>query len=66
MQRRLLILVVGLCCTSAALAADYDYFRNARYPGTLREDVGRDTIKQVADKGGAPGRRVVLEPWSLS
>jgi hypothetical protein len=59
MKRRLLILVVGLCCSSAALAGEYDYFRNARYPGKLRDDVGRDTIKQAADKGGAPGRRVV-------
>ena len=59
MKRLPMCLVVGLLCGSVASAGDYDYFRNVRYPGKLREDVGRDTIKQASDKGAEPGRRVV-------
>jgi len=41
------------------VAQGYDYFRNARFPGNLREDVGLDKVEQAPDAAGQPGRRVV-------
>ena len=55
-----------LVCVAAGgfvvAAEEYDYFRNARFPGSLREDVSLDTVQQSPDVADEPGRRVVLAP----
>jgi hypothetical protein len=60
-------LVAFLAClaTDPVAAETYDYFRNARYPGTLREDVGLDQVEQATDADGRPGRpgRRVVQWW---
>jgi len=53
-------LLVGLMVgSSIAPAQGHDYFRNACFPGNLREDLGLDKVKQARGDGGQPGRRVV-------
>jgi len=59
-MKKLLVLFVCLAAGgSLAVAEEYDYFRNARFPGNLREDVSLDKVEQAPDAGGQPGRRVV-------
>ncbi|MFC1601050.1 DUF6055 domain-containing protein [Candidatus Sumerlaeota bacterium] len=59
-MRRLFVLFVCVAAVaSAAAAPEHDYFRNARYPGSLREDVGLDTVEQAPAAGAQPGLRVV-------
>jgi len=60
MKRLFVLLVCAVSGGSAAAAEEYDYFRNACYPGNLREDVGLDKVEQSPDAAGQPGRRVVL------
>jgi len=59
MKKLLMLLASIVAVSSSAAAEEYDYFRNARYPGHLREDVGLDTVEQAPDVAGQPGRRVV-------
>ena len=59
MRRLFVLFVCAAAVASAAAAQEYDYFRNARYPGSLREDVGLDTVEQAPAAAGRPGLRVV-------
>ena len=59
MKRLCVLLVCAVAGGSAAAAQEYDYFRNACYPGKLREDVGLDNVEQAPDTAGQAGRRVV-------
>ena len=56
------LIVLFAECLSAS--ADYDYFRNIRYPGLRRPDVSPDRIEQAGgpDATGAYNKRVV-EWW---
>jgi hypothetical protein len=59
MKRLFALLVVVLTGVSTVAGQEYDYFRNACFPGILRNDVGLDKVEQSPDAGGQPGRRVV-------
>jgi hypothetical protein len=59
MRRLIALLVCALVGSSSATAQEYDYFRNACYPGNLRKDVGLDKVEQSPVAAGQPGRRVV-------
>ena len=59
-MKRLFVLLV--CVVAGALPAwaqEYDYFRNARFPGKLRKDVGLDKVRQAPAAAGQLPRRVV-------
>ena len=55
----LLLFACAVVSSSEVTARDYDYFRNARYPGGLREDVSLDKVEQAPSTAGQPGRRTV-------
>jgi hypothetical protein len=60
MKRSRALLLCAAVGNSTAAAQEYDYFRNACFPGKLRNDVGLDKVEQAPDTVGQPGRRVVM------
>ena len=59
MRRPLILLVCAVAGSLTAAAQEHDYFRNARFPGNLREDVELDKVEQAPSATAQPGRRVV-------
>ena len=59
MKKHLALLACAVVGGSAAAAQEYDYFRNACFPGKPRDDVGLDKVEQAPAASGQPGRRVV-------
>jgi len=59
MKKALALLICVFACGTVALGDGYDYFRNSRYPGGLREDVSLDRVQQEGGSAGAYLRRVV-------
>jgi len=60
LKRSLALLLCVAVGNSTAAAQEYDYFRNACFPGKLRDDVGLDKVEQAPETAGQPGRRVVV------
>jgi len=59
-RRFLVLLACTLAAGQIAAAQEYDYFRNARFPGKLRKDVSLDKIQQSPATPGKLAKRVVL------